>query len=90
MTDPRHTRAWKVLRDRVVGEEPVCQLRLEGCTHWSTTGDHKLTVKARPDLALVRSNVQGACASCNWRRGELGLEELRRPAKKAPALDLFD
>ncbi len=28
--DPRNTRAWRALRDRVVAEEPTCQLRIAG------------------------------------------------------------
>lgn len=66
--DPRQTRAWVKLRDRVVREEPVCWLQLPGCTGVSQTADHVLTVKARPDLALERSNLHGACHHCNNKR----------------------
>lgn len=66
--DPRGTMEWRRLRDQVVAEEPVCWLRLDGCTYWSTTGDHIVPVVERPELALVRSNVRGACLPCNRRR----------------------
>lgn len=63
------SRAWRRLRDQVVREEPVCRLRYPGCTIRSVTGDHIIPVKYRPDLKLVRSNVRGACTSCNQLRG---------------------
>lgn len=91
--DPRSTSAWRRLAKQVAREEPICWLQLDGCTKVSTTGDHVITVTERPDLALVRSNVHGACSSCNYKRGNLPLESLRiggpgansRPA----ALDIF-
>lgn len=91
MTDPRKTRAWRKLRDQVVLEEPICWLQLEGCTYWSTTGDHIIGVTERPDLALVRSNVRGACAPCNHKRGNLPISALARPVEQRPqALDIFE
>ena len=89
-SDPRKTRAWRELRDRVVREEPVCWLQLEGCTRWSTTGDHILGVTEYPHLALVRSNVRGACAECNNKRGNLPVENLRRGSDRPKALGIFD
>lgn len=75
--DPRGTRAWRKLRDRVVAEEPVCWLRYPGrCTYWSTTADHLLTVKARPDLAMERANLRGACQPCNLHRNDTPLEQI--------------
>lgn len=65
MGDPRHTHAWRLLRKQVVNEEPVCTVRLPGCTHVSTTADHIETIVNRPDLALTRSNLRGACLHCN-------------------------
>lgn len=67
--DPRETRAWRKLRDQVVAEEPSCQLRLPGCLGSSQTADHIVPVVQRPDLALVRSNLRGACHPCNMARG---------------------
>lgn len=75
--DPRGTRAWRALAARVVREEPVCWLRYPRCTRWSDTADHVIPVADRPDLALVRSNVRGACASCNSSRGRRPVEATR-------------
>lgn len=67
--DPRGTRAWRALRARVIAEEPTCWLKLPGCTQVSTTADHVLPFVDRPDLAMSRANLRGACAPCNYRRG---------------------
>lgn len=92
--DPRSTWAWRgpgQLRDQVVAEEPHCWLGLEGCTGASTTGDHVIPVTDRPDLALVRANVHGACGSCNYKRGNLPIESLNlRTDRPASALSIFD
>jgi len=84
--DPIRSRAWRKLRDRVVIEEPYCRLRLAGCTITSETADHVIPRSVRPDLALVRSNLQDSCLSCNMRRGvkALGPEQVPR------ALAFFD
>lgn len=91
--DPRHTRAWTRLRDQVVREEPMCRLRIIGiCTTVSTTGDHIKPVSTHPELALVRSNVRGACEPCNRARHNLPDEALSRTAHepRPPALAIFD
>lgn len=75
--DPRSTRAWRALRDRVVREEPTCTLRLPGCTHATTTADHIVPVIDRPDLAMVRTNLRGSCTACNLARGR-GTNEPKR------------
>lgn len=50
----------------------MCRLRLPDiCSRISTTADHVVSVRERPDLALVRSNVRGACSPCNRARGSL-------------------
>lgn len=68
--DPIGTRAWRKLRDQVVREEPICTLQLdEGCTYWSNTADHIINRADRPDLAMERSNLRGACRHCNYVRG---------------------
>lgn len=91
--DPRHTRAWRTLRDQVVREEPLCQLRLPRCTGTSTTADHLVPVTVAPELALERANLQGACRQCNDDRGNLPLEALNRDAPRADvkpsALSIF-
>lgn len=92
--DPRHTRAWRRLRDQVVREEPLCQLRLPGiCTSVSTTADHIVPVTERPELTLERSNLRGACGPCNHARRNLPDSALRLGAQdgegQRPALDAF-
>lgn len=92
----RWTQAWRRLAKRVCAEEPICWLRLEGCTVRSTTGDHVIPLASRPDLALVRSNVHGACRPCNTKRRDLPPDVAREmygnPANSAKprALDIFD
>jgi 5-methylcytosine-specific restriction endonuclease McrA len=88
--DPRHTSAWRRLRDRVVREEPTCRLRFEGiCTVVSTTGDHIIPVTERPELALVRSNVRAACKPCNDARRTVPDANLRLGGEPSPALEIF-
>lgn len=89
--DPRHTRAWRKLRDQVVREEPTCRLRFPGiCTGASTTGDHIQPVTTHPELALVRANVRGACGPCNDARRNVPDESLRLGNHEQPAaLDVF-
>jgi 5-methylcytosine-specific restriction endonuclease McrA len=82
----RHTEAWRRLSEQVRQEEPTCRLQLPGCTRLSETADHIIPVSVRPDLALVRSNCQGACQSCNRKRGNLPLSTYREPQ----ALGFFD
>jgi hypothetical protein len=91
--DPRHTWAWRKLRDRVVREEPVCRLRFQGvCTLVSTTADHIQTVSDRPDLALDRTNLRGACRECNEARRTVPDEALvlgTAETRDQPALSVF-
>lgn len=97
------SRKWRALRDRVVREEPACTLRLSCCTLVSTTADHIIPVKLRPDLKYVRQNLRGSCGPCNRRRGARPLEQVRAeearaglkrssapPERKPVALAFFD
>ncbi|ASW89586.1 HNH endonuclease [Mycobacterium marseillense] len=77
---------WRKLRAQVLKEEPTCRLQLEGCTGVSTSADHIIPTSINPSLALVRSNLQGACKECNDRRGNRDLS----PAEPPPALAFFD
>lgn len=72
----RSTRAWRRLVAQVLKEQPLCYLRLDGCTRIATTGDHIIPASIRPDLALRRDNVRGACRSCNYRRNNKPLHRL--------------
>lgn len=90
--DPRSTQAWRKLAKQAAREEPTCWLQFEGvCTRRSTTGDHVIPVTERPDLALVRSNVRGACSPCNYARRNLPLTALRLGDDdgERPALSIF-
>lgn len=86
-TDPRGSRAWRKLRAQVIAEEPLCWLQLPGCTRLSTTADHILTFKERPDLAMVRANLRGACAHCNYSRNDTPVTMLNQD--NARALEWF-
>lgn len=89
-SDPRDSRAWRNLRDQVVREEPLCRLRIAGvCLTKSTTADHIIPVAERPDLAMERSNHQGACQPCNEARGNLPMAALASPGPPA-ALAFFE
>ena len=87
--DPRQTRAWRKLRDHVVREEPLCWLGFpEICTEISTRADHVIPVEQRPDLAMVRSNLRGACDACNRARGTTPVASLNLKPR-SPALSVF-
>lgn len=88
--DPRQTRAWRKLRDRVIREEPICRLQIPNvCTGASTTAAHIKPVKTHPELALVRSNLEGACTACNEATGTLPRDSIKLGSASAPALDVF-
>jgi 5-methylcytosine-specific restriction endonuclease McrA len=88
--DPRHTRAWRRLRDQVVSEEPTCRLRFPAiCTLVSTTAAHIRPVITHPELALVRSNVEGACTPCNEASGTLPRGSLVIGEPESAALSIF-
>lgn len=91
LKDPRSSRAWRRLRDQVVREEPSCQLRFKSiCTGYSQTADHIIPVRDRPDLALTRSNVRGACHACNNSRSAMPDDlTIMGGAEQPRALDVF-
>jgi len=80
----RSQKPWRKLAAQVRAEEPMCWLRLPGCTIRSTTADHIIPAAIRPELALVRSNIRGACHSCNSKRTDKhpASPELRRQPKQ--------
>jgi 5-methylcytosine-specific restriction endonuclease McrA len=57
------------LRNRqiVLARDPLCRLRLSGCTGRSTTVDHVISVARGGGNGLA--NLVGACAHCNQLRG---------------------
>jgi 5-methylcytosine-specific restriction endonuclease McrA len=60
-----NSREWALLRDQVLSEEPVCrECRSPAPGHV----DHIRTIAERPDLALVRTNLQRLCDVCHGRK----------------------
>jgi len=57
--------AHRRLRLAVLAEFPICQLRLVCQGTVATDLDHIIPISRRPDLRLVRSNVQSSCQPCN-------------------------
>ena len=55
--------AWRRVRAIVLRDQPACQ-----CGQPSTEVDHKISRRERPDLALVRSNLEAKCKTCHSRR----------------------
>lgn len=65
------SRAWRVLRARVLNRNPLCAQCLErGIRVLATCVDHILPVRLRPDLSLVESNLRSCCVSCNRRNSD--------------------
>ncbi len=82
------TRASQRLRRQVLAEEPLCWLRLEGCTIVATQVDHIIAVSDAPHLEFCRANCRGACRNCNQRRGRLPVGALPDHTSSR-ALDFF-
>ena len=45
---------------------------------------------ARPDLAMTRSNLRGACHHCNNQRKNTPIDQLERAHQRPAALSIFD
>ncbi len=86
------TRAWRTLRAKVLREQPTCQIRGPGCTRISDTVDHIVPRSIRPELAMTRSNLRGACAHCNYSRGDGTKTKTKTRTKSTPpaALAFFN
>jgi 5-methylcytosine-specific restriction protein A len=67
------------LRAAVLGEFPVCQLRIVCDGAVATDLDHIIPIERRPDLRLERSNVQSSCGPCN-------VAKAHRKARKSAVL----
>lgn len=57
--------------------QPLCLLRLEGCTTVATTGDHIVPQHDAPELRYDLSNGRPSCVSCNSKRGKRDLSQIR-------------
>ena len=62
------------LRRAVLREQPRCQLRLKGCTTWSTEVDHIVPLFEGGD-PWRWENLQGVCHECHSQKSS---EERRR------------
>ena len=66
---PRGHRAYRRLRAQVLIEELVCRMcRRVGRTTAATVVDHIIPLKRRPDLLLVRKNLQALCGECHRKK----------------------
>jgi len=71
-TDTRkwyYTEAWKVLRQIVLNEQPIC---VECNLMASTEVDHKVPHRGNAILFWDRDNLQGMCATCHSRKTQRG------------------
>jgi 5-methylcytosine-specific restriction protein A len=60
---------WDRLRPVVLAEEPICgECQAEGFIVPSTEVDHIIPIAQRPELRLVRSNLQGLCKAHHSRK----------------------
>ena len=77
----RRTWRWRCVSKQVLREEPVCRPCVAaGRTELAVEVDHIESLADRPDLAFVRTNLQGICKSCHARKGviERGLSPRRQ------------
>jgi 5-methylcytosine-specific restriction endonuclease McrA len=72
----KKTQAWRNLRDYVIREEDWCGVcgqvvdkNLSGDELLGPTAGHIISVRERPDLELVRSNVELQHRICNLKQG---------------------
>jgi 5-methylcytosine-specific restriction protein A len=57
-----YDRTWERLRNMVRAEEPLCaECLAAGMVDRATAVDHIIPIRERPDLRLVRENLQGIC-----------------------------
>lgn len=67
----------------------MCWLQFPSiCTRVSTTADHIIPKSVRPDLAMVRTNLRGACLACNKARNTTPIEALSL-GRDSGAADVF-
>lgn len=71
--------AWLRLSRHCLLEEPMCRYCAErGIVKIADLSDHIIPVRVRPDLRLVRSNIQSLCHQCHngiKRREERGYSQ---------------
>jgi 5-methylcytosine-specific restriction protein A len=64
-----HTAQWKLLRNIVLGEQPVC---VDCQKAPSTEVDHKVPHRGSYSLFWDRQNLQGMCGTCHRRKTARG------------------
>ncbi len=65
---PYNNARWRRERLVFLKENPLCVLRLEGCTTYADTVDHIRAHKGDERLFWLKSNWQPSCANCNRRK----------------------
>lgn len=60
-----YDRDWYRVRRLKLSRDPVCEFCQE---RLATEVDHILTIRERPDLRLVMTNLRSACRPCHSRR----------------------
>jgi len=72
----KKTKTHKVLRVQVFSEEDICGIcggvvdfSLPGTDDWGPTLGHLESVRERPDLEFVRSNLELQHSRCNKKQG---------------------
>ncbi len=81
-------RRWKIIRKAALERDQyLCQLRLPGCTHLGTHGDHVISLE-EGGAPFLLSNVQASCGHCNvakenMRRQGIPIEQAQaRPSRQ--------
>lgn len=58
--------AWEKLREVVIKSEPLCRrCRAKGKLNLAEEVHHVIPIRERPDLRLVRSNLEPLCRPCH-------------------------
>ena len=88
------TRRMSKLRAKVLAAQPICQLRLKGCTIRATQIDHVVPLSRAPELRYVESNCRARCWSCNNTRNRIAaakklLETSQAQPPKSSAAEAF-
>lgn len=62
---------WEKLRTSIIQTKPLCRICLaNGFVVSATEVDHIIPIKVKPNLRLVKSNLQSLCHSCHMQKTE--------------------
>lgn len=84
--DIRSTRKWRAFRKQILDRDPLCQLRLEGCTGASQEVDHVIPL-SEGGSPYSPGNCVGACRYCNRRKSAVKLNQNKAAKAKAGVAD---